>query len=147
MTAQRVAGRVRALAPRLGTELAWLASRRGRADVALFHEFQRPPGGGGHQFLRALVRELASRGVEVERNRLSRGTPACLFNSFNFEFARLRRFAGFQTGLDLGDGLFRTLRSRWGGPPTGAAPGRLARGEDVFEELGRPLVAHGQVGR
>ena len=93
MTAQRVAGRVRALAPRLGTELAWLASRRGRADVALFHEFQRPPGGGGHQFLRALVRELASRGVEVERNRLSRGTPACLFNSFNFEFARLRRFA------------------------------------------------------
>jgi glycosyltransferase involved in cell wall biosynthesis len=78
---------------RFRTELAWLASRRGRADLALFHRFSPPPGGGGHQFLRALVRELSSRGLEVELNRLSRGTPACLFNSFNFDFARLRRFA------------------------------------------------------
>ena len=29
-----------------------------RADLALFHEFAPPPSGGGHQFLRALVREL-----------------------------------------------------------------------------------------
>jgi glycosyltransferase involved in cell wall biosynthesis len=80
------------LARRAGTEAAWLASRRGRADLALFHEFAPPPTGGGHQFLRALVRELYGRGVEVELNRLSAGTPACLFNSFNFDFARLQRF-------------------------------------------------------
>jgi glycosyltransferase involved in cell wall biosynthesis len=78
---------------RVRTELDWLASRRGRADLALFHELAPPPGGGGHQFLRGLVKELAARGLEVELNRLSRGTPACLFNSFNFDFARLRRFA------------------------------------------------------
>jgi glycosyltransferase involved in cell wall biosynthesis len=39
------------------------------------------------------VRELEGRGLAVEANRLSGGTPVCLFNSFNFDFARLRRFA------------------------------------------------------
>jgi glycosyltransferase involved in cell wall biosynthesis len=86
---RRVGGR---LARRAGTEAAWLASRRGGADLSLFHEFAPPPTGGGHQFLRALVRELSGRGLEVELNRLSAGTPACLFNSFNFDFARLQRF-------------------------------------------------------
>jgi glycosyltransferase involved in cell wall biosynthesis len=89
--AARRAGR--ALGRRARTEAAWLASRRGRADVALFHEFAPPPSGGGHQFLRALYRELDARHVAVELNRLSAGTPACLFNSFNFDFARLQRFA------------------------------------------------------
>ena len=83
----------RLLARRARTEAAWLASRRGRADVALYHEFAPPPSGGGHQFLRALLRELDGRGVEVELNRVSAGTGACLFNSFNFDFARLQRFA------------------------------------------------------
>ena len=62
-------------------------------DLALFHVFAPPPSGGGHQFLRALVGELAARGIEIENNRLSAQTPACLFNSFNFDFARLERFA------------------------------------------------------
>jgi glycosyltransferase involved in cell wall biosynthesis len=67
--------------------------RRGGADIALFHEFASPPTGGGHQFLRALVAELERRGLVVELNRISRDTPVCLFNSFNFDFRRLRRFA------------------------------------------------------
>jgi glycosyltransferase involved in cell wall biosynthesis len=92
--APRAARRVgRELGRRARTEAAWLTSRRGRADVALFHEFAPPPGGGGHQFLRALYRELDARGVEIELNRLSAGTTACLFNSFNFDFPRLERFA------------------------------------------------------
>jgi glycosyltransferase involved in cell wall biosynthesis len=70
----------------------WMASRRGRADLAIFHEFFPAPAGGGHQFLRALLGELERRGLEVELNRLARGTPACLFNSFNFDPRRLRRF-------------------------------------------------------
>jgi glycosyltransferase involved in cell wall biosynthesis len=74
-------------------EMDWLGSRRGGADVAVFHEFHRPPYGGGNQFLLALVRELQGRGLRVETNRLSGSTPACLFNSFNFDFGRLRRFA------------------------------------------------------
>lgn len=94
----RAAGRAvrrltRTTARRLGTELDVIRSRDVRADLALFHEFAPSPGGGGHQFLRALVAELERRGLAVELNRLSAGTPACLFNSFNFDFARLRRFA------------------------------------------------------
>ena len=84
---------MRAPVRRARTEVDWLASRTGRSDVALFHEFQPPPYGGGNQFLIALVRELQSRSLSVETNRLSSGTQACLYNSFNFDFARLRRFA------------------------------------------------------
>jgi glycosyltransferase involved in cell wall biosynthesis len=61
--------------------------------LSLFHDFAPPPTGGGHQFLRALVAELERRGLTVERNRISAGTKTCLFNSFNFDFRRLRRFA------------------------------------------------------
>jgi len=83
---------VRALARRGRTEADWLRTRRGAADLAIFHDFRPPPYGGGNQFLLALVRELEGRGLVVEVNRLSGGTRACLFNSFNFDFARLRRF-------------------------------------------------------
>ena len=36
----------RAVDRRLDTELDWLRSRRGRADLAVFHEFAPPPSGG-----------------------------------------------------------------------------------------------------
>jgi glycosyltransferase involved in cell wall biosynthesis len=85
---------VHALGREISTEVDSVRyRRRGGADLALFHEFAPPPTGGGHQFLRALVSELERRGVLVERNRISRDTPVCLFNSFNFDFRRLRRFA------------------------------------------------------
>ena len=76
-----------------GTEVTRLASRGDAADLAVFHEYAPPPSGGGTQFVVALVRELEGRGLDVEWNRISGGTPACLFNSFNFGFRRLRRFA------------------------------------------------------
>jgi glycosyltransferase involved in cell wall biosynthesis len=90
---RRVAKPVRALARRSRTEADWLRSRRASADLAVFHEFAPPPYGGGNQFLLALVRELERRGLDVEVNRLSGGTPALLYNSFNFDFRRLKRFA------------------------------------------------------
>ena len=83
----------RRVARRLATERDFRASRDGAADLAVFHEAAPPPAGGGHQFLRALTGELRDRGLEVEENRLSGATPRCLFNSFNFDLARLRRFA------------------------------------------------------
>jgi glycosyltransferase involved in cell wall biosynthesis len=84
---------VRTLTRRAGTERDWLTSRRGSADVAVFHEFHAPPYGGGNQFLLALVAELRQRGLGVETNRISGETATCLYNSFNFDFQRLRRFA------------------------------------------------------
>src|SRR5438445_10397568 len=85
----------RALARRGRTEADWLRSRGRRgADLAVFHEFAHPPYGGGNQFLLALGREWQGRGLEVEINQLSGATRACLFNSFNFDYKRLRRFGG-----------------------------------------------------
>jgi glycosyltransferase involved in cell wall biosynthesis len=89
-SSRRAAGRA---VRELGTEVDARRWRRGRADLALFHEFAPPPTGGGHQFLRALIGELERRGLTIEHNRISRGTGVCLFNSFNFDFRRLRRFA------------------------------------------------------
>jgi glycosyltransferase involved in cell wall biosynthesis len=83
---------VKVLLRRAAVERDIVRSRRATRDLALFHEFHQPPYGGGNQFLLALRREFARRGLTVEVNRLSGGTPACLYNSFNFEFARLRRF-------------------------------------------------------
>src|SRR5215471_16327860 len=84
---------VKLLLRRGATERDLRASRNDRADLAVFHEFHLPPYGGGNQFLLALVGELRRRGLGVEVDRLSGGTRACLYNSFNFDFARLRRFA------------------------------------------------------
>jgi glycosyltransferase involved in cell wall biosynthesis len=75
------------------TEVDLLATRSSAHDLSIFHEFMPPPYGGGNQFLLALRGELRRRGMSVEVNRVSGGTPACLFNSFNFDFRRLRRFA------------------------------------------------------
>ena len=66
---------------------------RRSSDLAIFHEFVPPPTGGGSQFLRALVGEVERRGLKVASNTVLRGTRACLFNSFNFDFGRLRRAA------------------------------------------------------
>jgi glycosyltransferase involved in cell wall biosynthesis len=76
------------------TEVDRARSRSARSDVAVFHEFHVPPYGGGNQFLLALVGEWRRRGLAVEVNRVSGHTPSCLYNSFNFDFRRLRRFAG-----------------------------------------------------
>jgi glycosyltransferase involved in cell wall biosynthesis len=62
-------------------------------DLALFHDFAPAPAGGAHQSLRALTQELQRRGVRVVNNTLAPSTRAVLFNSFNFDFDRLRVLA------------------------------------------------------
>ena len=84
---------VKVLLRRAATERDYLTTPHTGSDVSVFHEFQPAPYCGGNQFLLALVHELERRGASVETNRLSGRTPACLYNSFNFDFSRLRRFA------------------------------------------------------
>jgi glycosyltransferase involved in cell wall biosynthesis len=59
------------------------------ADLSIFHEFEPPPAGGGHQFLRAFMRQAQAHDLRLENNRISRTTRSCLFNSFNFDEKRL----------------------------------------------------------
>ena len=70
------------------------ARARGAADLALFHEFAPPPTGGGHQFLRALVRELERRGLEVELTASRAGRRPASSTRSTSTSRRLRRFAG-----------------------------------------------------
>ncbi|MFN8384177.1 MAG: glycosyltransferase [Anaerolineales bacterium] len=69
--------------------LAVSAGQFSSADLSIFHEFEPPPAGGGHQFLRAFVENARARGLRIENNTVSRTTRACLFNSFNFSERRL----------------------------------------------------------
>jgi len=151
---------VRRLSARVRTERDWFASRRGRGDLGVFHEFHPPPYGGGNQFLLALVRELRRRGVDVEINRLSGATPACLFNSFNFDFRRLRRFArdgvrmvhrvdgpiavyrGFDDGTD--DAIARINREL-ADATIFQSEYSLARHRELGLDLARPVVIRNSV--
>ena len=61
------------------------------ADLSIFHDFDPPPAGGGHQFLRAFIAQAKAHGLKIENNTISHTTHACLFNSFNFNDKRLLR--------------------------------------------------------
>lgn len=82
------------ISQRLFRRTAWITTRAlstfRRYDISIFHQFVPPPNGGGHQFLRALVRCMEGRGWKVENNSISSATRACVFNSFNFDVDRLR---------------------------------------------------------
>ena len=78
---------------RLDVERDVLRARGSHADLSVFHEFAPAPAGGGNQTLRALLDELRRRGVRVELQTISPGSKAVLFNSFNFDFERLRLLA------------------------------------------------------
>jgi glycosyltransferase involved in cell wall biosynthesis len=70
-----------------------MRARRDHADLAVFHDFEEAPAGGAHQTLRAIIGEMRRRGARVVVNSIPSGTRACLFNSFNFDVARLDYFA------------------------------------------------------
>jgi glycosyltransferase involved in cell wall biosynthesis len=92
---------VKRAAWRLRLERDVRRARRRNADVALFHDFTASPAGGANQTLRALVAELERRGVRVENNTISVTTRGVLFNSFNFDFARLELLARRAEGVRM----------------------------------------------
>jgi glycosyltransferase involved in cell wall biosynthesis len=60
-------------------------------EICIFHEFHKPPYGGGNQFLLALIKELRKQGVDVGTMRIGSHTKTVLFNSFNFDFNKLSK--------------------------------------------------------
>ena len=142
------------------TEVDRVRYRRGRADVALFHEFAPPPYGGGNQFLLALKGELEHRGLRVEVNRISGATPACLVNSFNFDFRRLGRFnrpdcrlvhrvdgpIGVYRGFDDGtDARIATINAELAAATIAQSKFSLEAHRNLGIELRNPVVVHNAV--
>ncbi len=62
------------------------------ADIVIINDFHQPPYGGGNQFLLALRTEWERQGILVGNNSIGKKTRVILFNSFNFDFNKLRRF-------------------------------------------------------
>lgn len=136
------------------------AARVRRADLAVFHQFAPPPSGGGNQFLSGLVRELEARGLRVERNTISATTRACLFNSFNFDFERLRLLAragcrmvhrvdgpiGVYRGFDDGtDERIADVNRRLAQATIFQSEYSRRRHEELGIELVNPVVIHNAV--
>ncbi|MCI5140220.1 MAG: glycosyltransferase [Candidatus Electrothrix sp. ATG1] len=66
-----------------GRVMRWLHRNRPGSGlrISLWHEFHKPPYGGGNQFMMALGHALSKLGVRVEKNRLSKKVHAHLCNS------------------------------------------------------------------
>ena len=77
----------------VGIPAAQLLAKYKPSDIAMFFDFKTGPYGGGNQFLKALWGELERRQLRLENNTISPVTRACLYNSHNFDFERLRRMA------------------------------------------------------
>jgi len=58
--------------------------------ISFYHQFHKPPYGGGNQFLLALRNEFNRIGYSVDVNWVGKNTKACLFNSFNLDFEKIR---------------------------------------------------------
>jgi glycosyltransferase involved in cell wall biosynthesis len=151
---------VRPFVRRGRTEADWWRSRRERADVAVFNDFHPPPYGGGNQFLLALLSEFERRGLDVEVNRLSGATPVCLFNSFTFDFARLRRFVragarmvhrvdgpiGVYRGFDDGtDRRIARINAEFADATVFQSQWSLEKHRELGFDLRAPVVAHNAV--
>lgn len=68
----------------------WLENVFLGGELAVIHEFKRPPWGGGNQFLLALIGELRRQGISVSENSIGKRTRVVLVNSFNFDFDKVR---------------------------------------------------------
>jgi len=62
--------------------------------ISLWHEFHKPPYGGGNQFMMALQGGLERLGVKVVTNRLSGQVDAHICNSCWFDYEKFKRKSG-----------------------------------------------------
>ena len=51
----------------------------------MWHEFMKPPYGGGNQFLLGLSKALTKKGISVVQNEISDDVDVYLLNSVHFE--------------------------------------------------------------
>ncbi len=64
-----------------------------RLRISLWHQFQKPPYGGGNQFMMALKGALEVQGVRVDENRLNPDVDVHLCNSTWFDVKRFTRYS------------------------------------------------------
>ncbi len=65
-----------------------------RLCVSLWHEFHKPPYGGGNQFMMALQTAMEGLGVRTVTNKLSSGVDVHICNSCWFDYRKFQKKAG-----------------------------------------------------
>jgi glycosyltransferase involved in cell wall biosynthesis len=78
---------------RLSRKLGWPLSPGKGLSISLWHEFVKPPYGGGNQFMLALREALVQLGVKIHDNRLGADIDVHLCNSTWFDVAKLTDFS------------------------------------------------------
>jgi glycosyltransferase involved in cell wall biosynthesis len=64
-----------------------------RLAVGLWHNFFKPPYGGGNQFMLALRKGFSKRSIDVEENKLREDIDAYVLNSIHFDVDRFLEFS------------------------------------------------------
>jgi glycosyltransferase involved in cell wall biosynthesis len=139
------------------------AARTRGAELSVFHDFAAAPAGGANQTLRALLGEVARRGVGVEYGAASASTKAVLFNSFNFDPRRLEWFAtrrppgcrmvhrvgavtSLYRGFDDGtDARVAELNRRWADATIAISQATIDMYRQIGIDLVGPRVVHNPV--
>jgi len=62
-------------------------------EIGLWHNFFKPPYGGGNQFMLALIKGLQHQGVEVTENEINNSIDSYVLNSIHFDVEQFQRYA------------------------------------------------------
>jgi hypothetical protein len=85
------------LPARIGNRLRLLLGRSAKEKplcVSLWHQFHKPPYGGGNQFMMALQTAMDGMGVRTVTNKLSASVDVHICNSCWFDYKKFRKKAG-----------------------------------------------------
>ncbi|WP_417910087.1 glycosyltransferase family 4 protein [Candidatus Electronema sp. PJ] len=85
------------LKKRIAVQLQRLTGRYASSEklsISLWHEFHKPPYGGGNQFMLALQDEMEKQGVKTETNKLSSSIDVHICNSCWFDYKKFQQKAG-----------------------------------------------------
>jgi glycosyltransferase involved in cell wall biosynthesis len=69
-----------------------LARDRNKITVCLWHEYKKPPYGGGNQFMIALRKKLLAHGINVVENQFDPAIDVYLLNSIHFDVEAFLKF-------------------------------------------------------
>ena len=61
--------------------LNFLKKKKFKAQISILREFQKPPFGGGNQFMLALKKELSKKNYKISVNKINYNIDAFLFDS------------------------------------------------------------------
>jgi len=63
-----------------------------REIISIWHDFIRPPWGGGNQFLLALKNKMLTNGINLQENFIDNNTTSCLNSALSFNISSFKQY-------------------------------------------------------